>query len=408
MLGQGPGTWPMRRIEYTVPPEIDYYIPHAHSLYFQTLAELGIVGVVVGLVVLAVLGRLIWRGITDDDSTRRRFGWAALFSTAYFGAHQLLDFYPNMPAFLFAFAFPIAWLDATDPRPMFGVPESRVLRWIAVATAVVLVTASIGWVIVSERSGSLNLQVVELANQDRWDDALPLARHRWSKQIQQCRHINSRSGSQRAAGDPVRSEEAMYQAAIADDMPLSWLNSSAKLRLDRDDQAGAVDALDRALRLGSQQPAVAVNAALMWDQLGDPGARANYSRQRSRCCLPSPATPSGRGASAAAMMHDAKAIASRRDPALALSLALNSDDLEAAANLSRTLGTPQDREFADLRHPGMVRRTRKHRRALPVAQERPLDAAVVGWATRLAVRQGDTDLAERYRHWAVIIEGPLA
>ena len=68
LLGQGPGTWPMRRIEYTLPTETDYN-PHAHNIYLQTLAELGIVGVLAGVVVLVYLSALIWQGVRDLSRT---------------------------------------------------------------------------------------------------------------------------------------------------------------------------------------------------------------------------------------------------------------------------------------------------------------------------------------------------
>ena len=44
LLGQGPGTWMVRRMAFTEPGEFDYYQPHAHDQYLQTAAELGIVG----------------------------------------------------------------------------------------------------------------------------------------------------------------------------------------------------------------------------------------------------------------------------------------------------------------------------------------------------------------------------
>ena len=80
------------------------------------------------MVAIAALGWLVLGGMRDPDPTRRRWGWAAFFGVVYFGTHQLLDFYANMPAILFAFAIPIAWLDATAPRvlaaPAAGVRAS--------------------------------------------------------------------------------------------------------------------------------------------------------------------------------------------------------------------------------------------------------------------------------------------
>ena len=52
ILGTGPGTWVIQRVRYTYAPETDYYIPHAHNVYAQTFAELGVVGALAGVVLL--------------------------------------------------------------------------------------------------------------------------------------------------------------------------------------------------------------------------------------------------------------------------------------------------------------------------------------------------------------------
>ncbi|MEO8468039.1 MAG: O-antigen ligase family protein, partial [Chloroflexota bacterium] len=113
LVGTGPGTWVIQRVHYTFAPETDYYIPHAHNIYVQTFAELGLVGVAAGIVLVASLVLLVRDAIRDEDPTRRRWGWAAAVAMTYVAAHQILDFYANMPSILYAAAIPIAWLDAT-------------------------------------------------------------------------------------------------------------------------------------------------------------------------------------------------------------------------------------------------------------------------------------------------------
>ena len=56
LLGHGPGTWAVDRVSYTQPGELDFYIPHAHDIYLQTLAELGLVGAILGILALAPVG----------------------------------------------------------------------------------------------------------------------------------------------------------------------------------------------------------------------------------------------------------------------------------------------------------------------------------------------------------------
>ena len=46
---------------------------------------------------------------------RRWLGYLTAIALVYFAVHNILDFYANMPAVLFAVAVPIAYLDATAP-----------------------------------------------------------------------------------------------------------------------------------------------------------------------------------------------------------------------------------------------------------------------------------------------------
>ena len=126
-VGLGPGSWAALRTSFTAAPDPDYYIPHAHNIYLQTLAEFGILGLAAGLVVVLLVLRLLYGAVRDPDPVRRRFGWCALFATIYFAGHQLLDFYANAPSILFAFAIPIAWLDATAAPSSPGTTLCRAL-----------------------------------------------------------------------------------------------------------------------------------------------------------------------------------------------------------------------------------------------------------------------------------------
>ena len=59
MVGTGPGTWVIQRVAETNASEPNEYIPYAHNLEAQTLAELGLVGVAAGIVLIgAMLGCL--------------------------------------------------------------------------------------------------------------------------------------------------------------------------------------------------------------------------------------------------------------------------------------------------------------------------------------------------------------
>ena len=90
LVGNGPGTFPTELIEYTsVPPTRPYL--HAHSLFFNVLAESGLLGIfgLLGLVVVVV-----WRawGQIKAGTVQQRAVWVA-FAAALVGAnvHMLVD-----------------------------------------------------------------------------------------------------------------------------------------------------------------------------------------------------------------------------------------------------------------------------------------------------------------------------
>jgi O-antigen ligase/tetratricopeptide (TPR) repeat protein len=275
MTGVGPGNWVARRLVFSADTDVDMTIPHAHNIYLQTLAESGVLGALAGLVVIVLLVRLLYRAIRDDDPSRRRIGWCALFATIYFGSHQLLDFYANQPAVLFAFAIPIAWLDATLPqRASSTEPKHRGAvsgrRWlpIAAATGLVAVVGSVAFLGWSE-AGAARMQK-GVAQLDTGDAAASVESLRAA-----------------VAGDPamppyhfalglaladtgdLAGAASQFEASTAvDAMPEAWLDLAA-VRARLGDRAGAQIALGEAMRIGRQQSGVALGTGVVKLELGD-------------------------------------------------------------------------------------------------------------------------------------------
>ncbi len=266
LVGTGPGSWVIQRLTYTEATEPDFYIPHAHNVYAQTVTEFGLPGLVAGVALLAGLVWLIRDATTTADLVRRRFGWAAIFSLAYFAAHHFLDFYMNMPAALFAVAVPVAWLDATADRRMITSPAGR---WSPAVPALGLaLLCAAGFVLVrSEVAAGRVDSAVRLANDNRWADALPLL-----EDVAGEREIGAYQLTLGLAlargGDRVAAAEAFRSAANLDDLPKSWLNLAAEsLELGNTEQVGP--AIQRALRLGIQRPGIALPAGDLALRSGD-------------------------------------------------------------------------------------------------------------------------------------------
>ncbi len=133
ILGQGPGTWMVRRVAYTLPGEMDLYMPHAHSQYLQTAAELGLVGLAAGLVAFGAVAWLLLGALRGGDPMRRRWAWASVFGLVFLALNVVVDVHTivTVPLLL---GIPIAVLDATSERGI-GLPNDSAVVGQAAARA---------------------------------------------------------------------------------------------------------------------------------------------------------------------------------------------------------------------------------------------------------------------------------
>jgi hypothetical protein len=142
LRGTGTGTYqqlyPQYRTEST-------YVSDTHSLYLQSLAELGVVGG--GLIALVVGGVLV--GLATRIRGPDRALYAALFAlTLAWAVHQAIDWDWQMPAVTLP-VFMLAGLALARPRDagvgLRGLPASRTLvalGWLVLAIAPLLVSTS--------------------------------------------------------------------------------------------------------------------------------------------------------------------------------------------------------------------------------------------------------------------------
>ncbi len=138
LRGTGAGTFQQYYLRYRTDAP---YVTDAHSLYLQSLAELGVVGfVLIVIVVLAILGGLAAR-IRGPDRPQ----YAALFAmTLAWAIHQAVDWDWQMPAVTLG-VFILAGMALARPRDgrpgRSGLPASRTLvafGWLVLAVAPLL------------------------------------------------------------------------------------------------------------------------------------------------------------------------------------------------------------------------------------------------------------------------------
>ncbi len=277
ITGVGPGMWAPQRILHTAEGEIDFYIPHAHNVYLQTAADSGLVGIVAGVVVFLLVARLVWASLRSGDPAVRRWAVAGVLAAVYFGAHQLFDVFVNMPAAIFAFAFPIAWLDAA------GAGEASPARWPAalgsrravLAAGALAVVVAMGWSLASERS-ALQLDAAKSAL-DAGDAARAVALADDALAVDQSIPPNQLVLALAAAqaGDIATVGPALEAVVGADGLPAAWIDL-AWLRAGAGDAAGAQAAIGEGLRLGRQQAALTLAAGGVFERLGDPASADHW------------------------------------------------------------------------------------------------------------------------------------
>jgi tetratricopeptide (TPR) repeat protein len=407
LLGTGPGTWVVQRIRYTLPTEVDYYIPHAHDVPAQTAAELGMVGSVAGVVLLASLAWLIRDALRDGDAARRRWGWAAAFSLVYFGAHQLFDFYLNMPAFLFAAALPLAWLDATAvrrPRIAGRLLPTSLGRWPALgATALVGIAVAVAvWV---EIPAARHAEAVRLANGGEWAAGDAPARAAAALDPGLPPYLLTEGLTAARAGDHERAATAFRRSVLLDDLPEAWLDlAAAEAALGR--AAAASEALERAVRLGLQRPAVAMAAGDLAQRIGE---RELALKAYTRALV---AAPSLAGDPWWLEEPDRAALfAEARDEAIRIAgpprdweIALMSGDVRQARLLAGGFAYPSGLTAAQVIDAWSGDRD-AHEAVLQRCAARPLDLTGLAWCARLEGRVGRVQEANRYRAWSNTVVG---
>lgn len=397
--GLGPGAWVDARISHTEATELDYYIPHAHNIYTQTAAELGLAGLAAGVMVVVVMGWLVLRALHSGDRRRRAVGWATLFSLVYIGAHQIVDFYPNMPAVLFALAFPVAWLDAAErvesraARVLSGRPFAVVL--------LVLTTISVGWLMWSERHALAASDGVAAANEGDW----AAAREDFALAIGdgEMPPYGLELGIAAAfSNDLVEARSRIAQFAEQHDLPQAWLDL-AWIEHRQGDDEGARDALLRAMRLGWQQPIVGLGAGTLYHAMDDE-EMAQEAYVQAVLAEPSLAgDPAWTGDARLAPLWPSvlDTVLARADPVTGYEAALVAGDADRAAAIAASLDPPT-RRVADLVIGAWEGDPGAYESLEGVAQGSPLDTYPVEWLARIASRYGDGGRAERYQTWGEI------
>ena len=405
LTGVGTGTWAVRRAANTEPGEVDWYVNHAHNVYLQTLAEMGLVGAFAGIVAIIAVGWLLWRGLRAIDADRRRWAWAALFGLSYLALHDLLDFYANMPVVMLIAAIPVAVLDATSDRGV-GLPgasarASALLRRVARGSMWLLCVLAVVTLFRTESIASTHQQAVRLLADGDVEAAQPLAIAAVADDPEMIPYLVTRAGIASSLGHWQEAHDAYAVAASVDDLPTNWLGlaqAQVKLGVSADEVAAP---LERALRLGQRQPAVAYAAGYLYDRIGAT-ARADTAYAKAIASAPSLAGDETWTADPE-LVDRFPAILDEaiENGAAGWQIALMAGDAGRAHVLNDAAGGDA---FTTLLIDAWTGDAEALATVRSAADEQPRNGQLLPWAARLSARAGDEAAAARYRQLITYVD----
>jgi O-antigen ligase len=414
IFGGGPGTWVQLKVEANPPGSPNLILPHAHDLYVQAAAELGIVGLgALAFLAVAVLHRLI-TAIRGQSSELRLEATAVLAGQIAFAGQSLVDNLVNAPFVCLLVILLVAWVDAgllgpatapARPRPFSGggvaMPALVGLAMLlAVPTLIRIDQANLASAAGNDAAEAGDWQVAL----DRYQAAVADDPDFTLYRIQ--------LGSSLARVGRVAEAREQYAIATAADRTPIVLISLAVLDLAAGDTTRARSLAGEAADLGPFDPNVALNAGRIGEAVGDVGfasdqyanvfsidpaaARSDYWDSPDRAVIKSDVV------SAAIARSDAESAA----PAL---IAAYTGDGSAADRILSGVAPSRHRDTVaaavtwlegDAEGAGA--------RLERLVADDPRDWFAAAWASRVARLGGDQTDGDRYAQVAMIDQADVA
>ena len=403
IAGLGPGNYAARRVAFLQPGELDYTVPHAHDIYLQTAAELGILGLLAGAVAAAAVLWLIWRSVRSRDHSRQTWAWATLFGLVYLVLVDVVDFYANLPGVVLLWVVPLAMLDGKTKHGL-GLPtwaRPRVVGRAAVTFLVLGCGLSLGLLAVAELSATSSDRAVALADAGDWTAAAVQAKETRSIDPAQPAHSLTAGVAAMHLGRWQLALDALRESVAVDDLPQSWLGLAMSTIESGGSAEQAAAYLDAAMRIGRQHAAISRAAGELYDRLGLT-AQADDAYADALRALPELAgdpfwreDPALRG-----RFGGLVETAIERSGSGGWRLALMVDDVEKARAVAGAAGTAsplvEDAISAWSGDGDALARIQA------LAEADPTDGGLLTLAGWLTAHAGDPDAANRFRRLALV------
>ena len=413
VTGTGPGTWADQRIPNTVAPEIDAYVADPGSGWLVAIVETGVIGAVALAFTAACVLVLVGSALAGADPERRRWGAAALATATYVAVHQLLGVL-TLPAALALVALPVAWLDATEHRPLFVLPERLEVAMDGAGEQVRLVLLGVGLAalaiaILSSALGERSAMDLDTARgsveANDWAAALGPLANAAAADPEIPAALLPLGLAQARAGDATGALATFTRLSEAQDLPVAWMNR-AWLEAAAGDGVAARRSVNQAMRLGYQQPQLVFAAGLVHEQLGD---LVDSTRWYIEALVLEPRLAGSgfwrSGDRAARWDLIRTGVLERLTPAEAAGFWLALDEPEAATAAIEPMPAGDARALLERVIAAWASEPGTRDALAQFARDHPADAEVVAWSARVAAHASDTDGARRYREWAAAIAG---
>src|SRR3990170_148023 len=276
LFGGGPGTWVQLKIPANPPGTSNIIVAHAHNMYIQAAAELGLVGLAALLFLVIATGRRLlgaWRSAPVPLSVETG---AVIVGLSAFAGQSLVDNLVNLPFVCLLVIGVVAWVDAgminleasgTNNRSV----DHTVSRLSAVVLPVAALVASVlvlPFVIRTDAAMFASEAGALAGKAGDWPTALADYGVATSLDPGFALHRLERASALARTGRLAEAREETL-AASKDDQTAIILASLAALDQAAGDLAAANEHVRRAVTFGTNEPNVALNAGLIGEAIGD-------------------------------------------------------------------------------------------------------------------------------------------
>ena len=281
LLGGGPGTWVQLKVAANPDGATNLIVAHAHDLFVQTLAEVGILGSLVLILVVVAVVRRLMKAARADQGALGTEALAVVLALVAFAGQSLTDNLVNLPAVVLLLLLIVAWVEGglvmaarapdsgerASPAPGRALAPSRWLaRSVAAAALVGLIASAVPLATFDRAALAADDGNRAAATGDwttaeaRYGDAAALDPDMTLYQLE-------RGVALARLGRTADARPVLEAAATQDQLAINWISLAAL-----DAQAGDCPAAMRhaglAVDRGSNDAGVALNAGAVAERCG--------------------------------------------------------------------------------------------------------------------------------------------